>query len=61
LIRKGVESLRCEYKGTILPKVTASLGVATTPPEDRKMELQNLVEARKQKAKDNGRNQIVAS
>jgi diguanylate cyclase (GGDEF)-like protein len=61
LIRKGVESLHCEYNGSTLPKVTASIGVATTPPEDRKIELQNLVEARKQKAKDNGRNQIVAS
>lgn len=35
-IRTGVEALRCSYKGKELPKVTASIGVATAPPEHRK-------------------------
>jgi len=59
-IRKGIESLRLEYKGIALPQVTASIGVATTPPEDRKLEIETLAESRKRKAKENGRNRVVS-
>ncbi|MFZ1074481.1 MAG: GGDEF domain-containing protein [Verrucomicrobiia bacterium] len=59
-IRKGVESLSLEYKGVALPKVTASIGVATTPPADREMEIKNLAESRKRRAKEKGRNRIVS-
>jgi diguanylate cyclase (GGDEF)-like protein len=59
-IRKGIESLRLDYKGTALSKVTASIGVATTPPEDRKLEIESLAESRKRQAKENGRNRVVS-
>jgi diguanylate cyclase (GGDEF)-like protein len=59
-IRKGVESLSLEYKGITLPKVTSSIGIATSPPEDRKLEIETLAESRKRQAKENGRNRIVS-
>jgi len=58
-IRKGVESLSLKYKDIALPKVTASIGVATTPPADRKMEIKSLAESRKRQAKENGRNRVI--
>lgn len=60
-IRKGVESLHCEYRGVTLPRVTASIGVATTPPEERKFEVETLAESRKRQAKEKGKNRVVAS
>jgi diguanylate cyclase (GGDEF)-like protein len=60
-IRKGVESLRCEYKNDVLPPVAVSIGVATTPPEQRTLDLETLAESRKRQAKENGRNRVVAS
>ena len=59
-IRKGVKGLKCEYDGKELPPVSASLGVASTPPEDRKMELEAVAENRKRKAKEGGRDKVVA-
>ena len=59
-IRNGVKALKCKYQGHELPQVSASLGVATTPPEDRKMELETLAEDRKRRAKKRGRNRVVA-
>jgi diguanylate cyclase (GGDEF)-like protein len=60
-IRKGVESLRCEYKGDALPQVTTSIGIATTPPEERKFEVETLAESRKRQAKEKGKNRVVAN
>lgn len=60
-IRKGVESLHCEYKSIALPQVTASIGVATTPPEERKFEVETLAESRKRQAKENGKNRVIAN
>jgi diguanylate cyclase (GGDEF)-like protein len=59
-IRKGIESLHCKYKDSTLPKVTVSIGVATTPPEDRKSEVETLAESRKRQAKEKGKNRVVA-
>jgi len=59
-IRQGVKALKSAYGGHALPSVTASIGVATTPPEDRKMELENLAEDRKRQAKADGRNKVVS-
>ena len=59
-IKNGVGALRCDYKGTELPKVTASIGVATTPPEDRAMEIEAAAEDRKRKAKEKGKNRVIA-
>jgi diguanylate cyclase (GGDEF)-like protein len=59
-IRKGVKALKCSYEGHELPGVTASIGVASAPPEARKMELEPIAEERKRKAKDGGRDMVVS-
>ena len=52
--------MRLEYKGIALPQVTASIGVATTPPEERKLEIETIAESRKRQAKETGRNCVVS-
>lgn len=59
-IRSAIEALKCEFRGQSLPSVTASIGVATTPPESRSMELQSVAEARNRQAKESGRNRVVS-
>ena len=59
-IRGRVESIRCEYKGKQLPNVTASIGVASTPPELRAIDIETIAEDRKRAAKERGKNQVVA-
>lgn len=60
-IRKRVADLRCEYKGKPLHRVTASLGVASTPPESRTMEIEAVAKQRGYDAKKNGKNRVVAN
>ena len=60
-IRKRVAALQCEHKGQKLPPVSASIGLATTPPADRSMELESLADQRQQKAKQGGKNKVVSS
>ena len=60
-IRKGVAAINCEYKGVSLPKVTASIGVATSPPSERTLELEPLAESRKRLAKKKGKNRVVSN
>jgi diguanylate cyclase (GGDEF)-like protein len=60
-IGKRVAALRCEHKGHALPGVTASIGVASAPPEPRTMDLENLADARKRRAKEGGKNRVIAS
>jgi len=60
-IRKRVEVLRCTHQDNLLPKVTASIGVASTPPATRSMDLEAIAEERKRKAKEQGKNMVVAS
>lgn len=60
-IRAKVEGLRCEHKGIPLPRVTASLGVATTPPEPRTMDVETISENRKRQAKQQGKNRMIAA
>jgi diguanylate cyclase (GGDEF)-like protein len=59
-IRKSVNTLKCNYEERELPPVSASVGVATTPPDERKLDLETLAEQRKRKAKEGGRNRVVA-
>jgi diguanylate cyclase (GGDEF)-like protein len=59
-IRKGVAALNCQHKGESMPKVTASIGVASTPPEPRTADIETLADARNRTAKDAGRNRVVA-
>lgn len=58
-IRTRVEAMRCEHKGTKLPPVTTSIGVATTPPASRSPEVEALADERQSRAKKSGRNRVV--
>lgn len=60
-IRKKVEAMQPTYKGKKLPRMTASIGVATTPPEARTMNLETLSENRRALAKIKGKNQVIAA
>jgi diguanylate cyclase (GGDEF)-like protein len=59
-IRQGVEGMVCDYKGERLPAVTSSIGVATTPPEPRSIDLQNIADGRQQIAKNGSKNCVIA-
>jgi diguanylate cyclase (GGDEF)-like protein len=56
-IRNSVKTLQCTYDDHVLPGVTASIGVASSPPEERTMALENAAEDRKRKAKNEGRDE----
>src|SRR6266853_676196 len=58
-IRVSVETLRCELNDTTRPTVTASIGVATTPPESRGMDMETLADDRQNRAKKEGKNRVV--
>jgi diguanylate cyclase (GGDEF)-like protein len=58
-IRKAVETMECEYTGTPLPNVTASIGVATTPPEARTVQMESVAEVRNRQAKAAGKNRVI--
>jgi diguanylate cyclase (GGDEF)-like protein len=60
-IRRSVEELRREHAGNGLPQVTASIGVATTPPGPRSMEIESLADDRQGRAKKEGRNRVISS
>jgi len=60
-IRQGVGAMRCEHNGKSLSPVTASLGVATTPPESRGLDIETIAEDRKRRAKEAGKNRVVGS
>jgi diguanylate cyclase (GGDEF)-like protein len=60
-IRKAVEALECEHNGKRLLNVTASIGVATTPPESRTAEIEAVAEERNRQAKATGRNWVIAA
>ena len=60
-IKHRVANLQCQYKEKPLPSVTVSIGVATTPPESRSLDVETLAESRKRAAKVKGRNRIVGS
>jgi diguanylate cyclase (GGDEF)-like protein len=54
-----VRSLKIEYKGQLLPGVTASVGVATSPPRPRSREVATLAEAAQRMAKETGKDRVV--
>ena len=57
-IRASVSSLQCRYQDRDLPRVTASIGVASTPPEHRTRDLVNIAEARNRLMKAQGKDRI---
>ena len=54
-----VRSLQIEYKGKLLPKVTASVGLATSPPAARSRELLTLADGAQMEAKRQGKDRVV--
>jgi diguanylate cyclase (GGDEF)-like protein len=60
-IKRRVGAMQCEYKAKLLPRVTTSIGVATTPPESRSMDIETLAESRKRVAKGSGKNCVIGS
>jgi diguanylate cyclase (GGDEF)-like protein len=60
-IRRSVAELRREHAGKELPQVTASIGVATTPPGPRSMEIESMADDRQGRAKKEGRNRVISS
>jgi diguanylate cyclase (GGDEF)-like protein len=58
-IRDRVRLLKLEYKGKPLPGVTASVGVATSPPAPRSREVHTLAEVAQRKAKEMGKDRVI--
>jgi diguanylate cyclase (GGDEF)-like protein len=59
-IRRRVQALQCEHDGKTLPSVTASIGVATTPPLARTSDIETVADQRQGKAKTSGKNCVVS-
>jgi len=59
-IRASVAAMTCKFKESDLPKVSTSIGIATTPPEQRDRELENLADERQMRAKTIGKNCVVS-
>lgn len=53
-----VRSISIEYNGQLLPKVTASIGVTTSPPNPRSRDLNTIADGAARKAKDIGKNRV---
>jgi diguanylate cyclase (GGDEF)-like protein len=61
MLRERVAALSCEWRGQSLPRVSASIGVATSPPEDRNRDLLNVADQRQKQAKERGKNRVVCA
>ena len=59
-IRKRVAEMKFENKGALLPPVSASIGVASTPPDSRTPEIEALADERQIKAKKTGKDRVVS-
>jgi len=60
-IRKNVEAMVCEYQGRRLPSVTTSIGVCSTPPEARTLEIETVADTRNRDAKTAGKNCMISA
>jgi diguanylate cyclase (GGDEF)-like protein len=58
-ICERVRRLSLEFDGRRLPKVTASLGISSSPPEERNRELEVIADRRQLLAKKDGKNRVV--
>jgi PleD family two-component response regulator len=57
----SIENLQCKFNETTLPKVTASIGVATSPPESRGKDMETLADDRQNRAKKDGKNRVISN
>jgi diguanylate cyclase (GGDEF)-like protein len=57
----AVAAMRCKFNGVDLPSVTASVGVATSPPESRGIDLDTLADHRQNRAKNEGKNCVITA
>lgn len=57
-VRRGIENLELKHNELRLPGVTASIGVATSPPEARRREIESLSDARQRRAKKEGKKSV---
>ncbi|MEY2410603.1 MAG: hypothetical protein QOF48_3273 [Verrucomicrobiota bacterium] len=60
-IRTRVQNMQCNHKRKKLPKVSVSIGIATTPPDARTADLIDVAEERKRQAKKSGRNCVISN
>ena len=58
-ILKAVREARHEHEGAALPKVTASLGLASSPPDERGLSLEDKADERQFQAKREGKDRAV--
>ena len=54
-----VRFMKIEFKGKVLPKVTSSIGIASTPPDPRTPDLDRLADQRQLMAKKAGKDRVV--
>ncbi|HEV2328609.1 MAG TPA: GGDEF domain-containing protein [Verrucomicrobiae bacterium] len=59
-MRACVKNMHCTFKGKILPAVTASIGVATGPPDLRDLDLADTADKRQVRAKKEGKDQVIS-
>jgi len=60
-VRISIQDCQCKFNEIYLPKVTASIGVATSPPEKRTADIETIADSRQNRAKKDGKNRIVAA
>ena len=60
-MRRRIESSRTSYKHIDLPPVTASVGVANSPPHPRSRDLDTIADHAQRNAKKDGKNRVVVA
>ena len=59
-IRKGIAEMVVNFDGKQLPNVTASIGLACCPPDERSLQLDVIADQRQKGAKEAGKNCIIS-
>ena len=58
---RSVSQSVLKFGDQVLPNVTASIGVASTPPDSRNRELESVADARQGVAKTQGKDRVVSA
>jgi diguanylate cyclase (GGDEF)-like protein len=59
VILYGVRSMKVQFKGKDLPRVSSSIGVASSPPDSRSPDLDGIADQRQLAAKKAGKDRVV--